>query len=169
METKEFAGFILEGLQRTLDMVLDGLAREEIAWQPAKDLNSIGLILFHTARSEDFFMQELVRKQRQIWETGGWMAKFGMPYEERGRHYSAAQVNTFVPPDLDEMRKYFTEVRRQSLEYISTLKPEDYSKEITTPRGANTVAGFISNIIMHSAQHTGEMSYLRGLKRGLNK
>ncbi|MFC1900784.1 DinB family protein, partial [Chloroflexota bacterium] len=141
----------------------------EIAWQSATDLNSIGLILFHTARSEDFFIQELVRQQPQIWEASGWTRHFNMTLEERGRHYKAEQVNAFVPPDIGDIRKYFTEVRAQTLEYIKTLKPEDYSREITTPRGTNTVHGFLTNIIKHSAQHAGEISYLRGLKRGLNQ
>lgn len=54
--TKEFIRTVLEDLQRSLDTILDGLTQDEVAWQPTDTLNSIGLILFHTARSEDFFI-----------------------------------------------------------------------------------------------------------------
>ena len=92
-----------------------------------------------------------------------------MTLEERGRHYNPEQVNAFVPPEIADIRKYFAEVRTQTLEYVKGLEPEDYNREITTPRGTNTVSGFLTNIINHAAQHTGEMSYVRGLKRGLNQ
>ena len=169
METKEFIRNVLDGLQRNLDTVLEGLTQEEIAWQPAIDRNPIGLILFHTARSEDFFVQQLMRRKPQVWEKAGWYIRFNLPVEERGRHYTAEQVNSFITPDLTEMRNYYTEVREQTLEYLKDLKPEDYYREITTPRGTTTVAGFLSNIVSHAAQHIGEMSYLRGLQRGLNQ
>ena len=169
MEAKEFIRTALESIQRNLEPVLDGLTQAEVKHQPAQDLHSIGLILFHTARSEDFFVQELMRGKPQVWEKSRWYVTFNVPIEERGRHYKAEQVNAFVSPDLGELRGYFVAVRRETLDYLGSLNPEDFHRNIKTPRGETTVGGFFSNIISHAAQHTGEMSYLRGLQRGLNK
>jgi hypothetical protein len=169
METKEFIRITLEGLSHSLEPVLKGLTPAEIAWQPAPNLNPIGLILFHTARSEDFFIQELVQRQPQVWEREQWYVRFNFPKEERGRHYKAEQVNAFISPDIDNMRNYFTAVREGTLKCLDGLKPEDFHRVVTTPRGERTVAEFFSNIASHAAQHLGEMSYLRGLQRGLNK
>ena len=169
METKEFIHLTLESLQRNLDAVLDGLTPAEVVWQPAVSLNPIGLILFHTGRSEDFFIQELVRGQPQVWSRDKWYQRFRLPEEERGRHYKAEQVNAFASPDLGELRDYFAAVRAATLDCLKSLTPADFERKVTTPRGENTVSGFFSNIINHGAQHTGEISYLRGLQRGLNK
>jgi len=167
--TKEFIRTVLDNLQRSLDTVLDGLTQAEVAWQPTDTLNSIGLILFHTARSEDFFIQELVRRQPQVWEKDKWFEKYGFPSEERGRHYKAEQVKNFVSPDLALLKAYNASVRAHTLDYLTNLTQEEYHRVVTTPRGERPVSGFLSNITIHAAQHTGEISYLRGLQRGLNQ
>src|SRR3972149_3078010 len=162
MKTKEFGRMVLEGLQLSLERVLEGLTPAEIAWQPAPSLNPMGLILFHTARSEDFFIQELVRRQPQVWERDEWYIRFNLPKGERGRHYKAEQVDAFISPDIGHLRSYNAAVREETLNYLDGLAPEDFHRVVTTPRGERTVAGFFSNIVSHTAQHLGEMSYLRG-------
>ena len=167
--TKAFIQTVLEDLQLSLDTVLDGLTQAEAVWQPSDSLNSIGLILFHTARSEDFFIQELVRGQSQVWEKDNWFERCKLPREERGRHYTAEQVKAFVPPDITLIKAYNASVRAHTLDYLAGLTSEEYNRVVTTSRGERPVAGFLSNIITHAAQHTGEICYLRGLQRGLNK
>jgi hypothetical protein len=167
--TKEFIRIVLEDLQHSLDTVLENLTQVEITWQPVDSLNSIGLILFHIARSEDFFIQELVRNQTQVWEKDDWFKKFGFPKEERGRHYQAEQVKAFLCPDLALLKDYNASIRQLTLEYISKLTQVEYRRIVTTPRGERPVSGFLSGIITHAAQHTGEISYLRGLQWGLNR
>jgi hypothetical protein len=169
METKEFIAMVLERLDSDLAHVLDGLTQTEVAWRPAHSYNPISLILMHAARSEDFFVQELMRHQPQVWEKSKWYLRFNLPVEERVRHYNEEQVNAFVSPDLAEMRNYYTEVRKETLGYLASLTPKVFFQEVKTPRGNTTVAGFFANIINHTAQHLGEMSYLRGLQLGMNK
>ncbi|UCD08004.1 MAG: DinB family protein [Dehalococcoidales bacterium] len=166
---KGFTKNVLNDLQSSLDTVLGGLTQEEISWKPKETLNSIGLILFHTFRTEDFFIQELVRQQTQVWEKEKWFEKFGFTAEERGRHYQEEQVKTFVCPELSLLVDYNISVRRETDSYISGLTEDEYHRIVTTPRGERPVSGFLNSIITHRAQHTGEISYLRGLQRGLNK
>lgn len=167
--TKEFIRSVLDDLQQSLDTVLEGLTQTEVAWQPTDTLNSISLILFHTARTEDFFIQELVRGQSQVWEKDKWFEKYGLPIEERGRHYTAEQVKAFASPELAQLKAYNTSVRAHTLDYLAGVTQEEYHRVVTTPRGERPVSGFLSSIITHAAQHTGEISYLRGLQRGLNQ
>ena len=166
---KEFIQTVLEDLQRSLDTILDGLTHDEVVWQPTDTLNSIGLIFFHTARTEDFFIQELVRRKSQVWEKDKWFEKYGFPIEERGRHYTVEQVKAFISPNLTQLKAYNTSVRAHTLDYLTELTIDEYQRVVTTPRGERPVSGFLSTIITHSAQHTGEISYLRGLQRGLNQ
>lgn len=167
--TKGFIKSVLNDLKMNLDTIIDGLTQEEISWKPKDTLNSIGLILFHTFRTEDFFIQELVRVKTQIWEKDKWYEQFGLTAEERGRHYQEEQVKTFVTPELRLLIEYDTSVRRETERYVSGLTEDEYHRIVTTPRGERPVSGFLNSIITHRAQHTGEISYLRGLQRGLNK
>jgi uncharacterized damage-inducible protein DinB len=169
MEAKEFASMVLGRLDSDLTAVTDGLSRAELAWRPAHGYNPIGYILLHTARSEDFFVQELMCQQKQVWERKQWYSRFDLPAEERVRHFKPEQVNAFATPDPDLLRDYSAEVRKATLDYVSSLKSEDFNREIKTPRGETTVAGLLSNVINHSSQHLGEASYLRGLQRGANQ
>ncbi len=45
----------------------------------------------------------------------------------------------------------------------------EFGGEIKWPRGDFIVAGIISMVVTHAYQHIGEISYLRGLQRGLDK
>ena len=61
-------------------------------------------------------------------------------------------------------------MRSKLLACVQEMKPDQFDKKITVPFfGEMTVAGFIATMMGHSSQHIGEMSYLRGLQRGLNK
>lgn len=64
-----------KGVARTID----GMTDEEISWHPRPDANSIGLILYHMARSEDGLINGMVRSEKQIWETFGY-CNFGIKF-----------------------------------------------------------------------------------------
>ena len=66
MEAKDYLLVELDGLERNFQRVIDGLKQEEIAWRPAFGANSIGLILFHMARSEDSFFQARLGEKPEV-------------------------------------------------------------------------------------------------------
>ena len=63
MDAKAFVKIGLDGLDRNLNRITDGLKQEEVAWRPAYGANSIGLILFHVFKSEDSFIQERLQEK----------------------------------------------------------------------------------------------------------
>jgi hypothetical protein len=186
MDMKDLVQTGLENVKRTLDRTLDGLTPEELKWQPKPDANSIGLILFHCIRSEDRFIHILQGKP-QLWETEKWYQKFNKTIEDGGAHYRAEQVATFVVPDIKDLLAYSEMVRKNTLEYLKGLKPKDFDKKVTLPPppASTTIpAGnappprppfepIVGAMLMHEvtelAGHAGEISYLRGLQRGMDK
>jgi uncharacterized damage-inducible protein DinB len=169
LEAKEYLSIELDGLDRNINRVTDGLTQEEVAWRPAYGANSIGLILFHIARSEDSFIQARLQEKPELWETGKWHEILKMPKDEAGAHYTAEQVNAFPVPILENLMAYATAVRAATREYFSSLTAESFDRKITMPRfGEMPVAVMLSLTVGHAAQHTGEISYLRGLQRGLD-
>ena len=190
MEMKELIQTGLGNVKRSIDRTLDGLTPAELKWQPRPDANSIGLILFHIARSEDSSVQFRLQGKPQLWESEKWYQKLGKDAKDTGGHYTAEQVNAFVVPNLKDLLEYAEAVRKQTLKYLKDLTPADFDNKVNlppmgppptampagtpnqprpSPYRDMTVGSFLMMNVTHFAQHTGEISYLRGLQRGINK
>jgi hypothetical protein len=170
MVINEFIGIELDYIKRALTRVLDGLTQQELAWRPAAGCNSIGLILFHVARSEDSFIRARLQELPQIWTAGKWYEKLKMSETEVGAHYSPDQVNAFKVPEIRDVMEYLEAVRTNTRDYLSNLSSTDFDRKIQTPRLSEiSVGGVFSLVIGHTQQHIGEMAYLRGQQRGNDK
>ena len=169
MEVKDYVKNELDGLKRTATGVLDTLTQQELMWRPACGCNSMGLILFHVARSEDSFVQTRLQSKPQIWESGKWHNKLNMGEAETGSRYTVDQVNAFRAPDIKDLLNYYDAVRSSTKDYLSGLTPGAFDRVVKLPFGEFTVAGVLSLVVSHTAQHLGEISYLRGMLRGMDK
>ena len=170
METKDYIKLELGGLKRGFARALKDLTQQEMMWRPASGCNSMGLILLHVARSEDSFIQARVLGKSQVWVAEKWYEKMNLTADDTGSHLTVDQVNCFPVPELKDILDYYDAVRAKTLEYVKGLQPEDFDKKISMPPfGDLTIAAILSIIINHSAQHIGEISYLRGLLRGMDK
>jgi len=170
MELQEYIGRELSGLKAALGRALDSLTQQEVSWRPASGCNSIGLILFHVARFEDSFIQARTKGEPEIWESEKWYEKLGLPADEEGAHYTIEQVNAFQVPELSAILAYSDAVRTRTKEFLRSMKPEDLDKKVSFPRfGELPTATVFSFIVAHTSQHIGEISYLRGLQRGMDK
>jgi hypothetical protein len=89
--------------------------------------------------------------------------------DEAGAHYTAEQVNAFPVPKLENLLAYMMAVRAETKEYVNSLSAESFDRVITLPRfGDMPVAALLSLTVGHAAGHLGEISYIRGLQRGLD-
>ncbi len=70
MELKEYIKSTITGSKRGLTRVLNTLTQQELMWRPASGCNSMGLLLFHIARSEDSFVQSSLQGKPQVWNSG---------------------------------------------------------------------------------------------------
>jgi hypothetical protein len=187
MEIKELIQTGLGNIKRSIDRTLDGLTPAELKWQPRIDANSIGLILFHIVRSEDSSFQSRLQGKTQLWESEKWAQKLNKNLSDGGSRYTAEQVAAFVVPDLKDLLGYAEAVRKQTLEYLKNLTPEDFDKKFdftppprdipasmpnqprVSPFRDMTIGSMLMMNVTHFAQHAGEISYLRGLQRGMDK
>jgi uncharacterized damage-inducible protein DinB len=169
MEVTDYIRMEIEGLDHGLKRVLDGLKQEEIVWRPASGCNSIGLILFHLFKSEDSFIQVQLKGKKELWETGKWYIQLKLEPDEAGAHYTAEQVDNFPVPALEDILRYGDAVRAATLDYVKNITPAELEKVLKMPWGDMSVAQLLGLIAGHASQHIGEISYLRGLQRGLDK
>ena len=168
MELKEYILAELTGLERTLNRVTDGLTQSEVCWRPSCGCNSIGLILYHLARSEDMFVQTRLRQTTEIWEVGKCWEPLNVSKDEAGAHYTAQQVNEFPVSDLADTLKYYRAVQAETVKYVESMQLEDFDRKISMggPFGEMPASMILSIVVSHTNQHLGEISYLRGLQRG---
>jgi uncharacterized damage-inducible protein DinB len=170
MELPRYIGRELSGLKMAMERVLDSLTQQEVSWRPGSGCNSIGLILFHAVRSEDSFIQAMLQGKPEIWKSEKWYEKLNLPAEEEGAHYTVEQVNAFQVPELSDIMAYYDAVRTRTKEKLRAMTLEELDKEVTIPNfGEMPAATVFSFIVAHTSQHIGEISYLRGLQRGMDK
>lgn len=170
MELKEYIRVELDGLERGFTRVTNGLTKQELAWRPASGCNSIGLILLHMVKFEDSFVQDRLQGKPEIWKADKWYQKLNLAEDEVGAHYTVEQVNAFPALEGKDLLDYYNAVRAKTRDYLSSITPDTFDKKITLPHfGELTVAAVFTIIVGHFSQHIGEISYLRGLQRGMDK
>ena len=80
------------------------------------------------------------------------------------------QVNAFQVPELEKILAYYDAVRDATKAYLRAMKPEDFDEKITFPNfGEMHRATVFSMLAIHTSEHIGEIAYLRGLQRGIDK
>ncbi len=169
------SGFILDSLDRMQDAVaaaVDGLSNQELTWRPGEEANSIGFTLWHQLRCEDVFVQGMIQRKPQVWVSERWYEKLSLPEdpEDVGYGYAAEQVAAFPVPRLTDMLGYGEATRAQTVGYLEAVNAESLDKVIETPFfGELTIGQVFAILLCEITQHIGQIAYLRGLQRGLNK
>ena len=170
MELKDYIRIELTSIERSVKRVTDSLTQQELMWRPSSGCNSIGLILFHVARLEDSFVKSTMQNKSTFWKTEKWYEKLNLAETEEGAHYTAEQVNAFPVPDKEVLLAFYSAVQAQTKEYLKSLTADALDRKVSMPRvGTVVIASLFTFITSHSSGHIGEMSYLRGLQRGIDK
>jgi hypothetical protein len=185
MEIKELISSGLEQSRGGIDRTLNGLSAEEINWHPRSDANSIAIILFHLARLEDSMISTLSGKP-SLWESDKWYVKLHKDENDRGAHYTADQVAKFEVPNVKDLLVYYDAARARTVDFLKNVSPGRFDEKVNMPppppppkdapprpapprRPEPTVGRMLAMILNESLSHGGEISYIRGLKRGLDK
>jgi len=172
MKTSDFILNILDRIQNAQMTAVDGLSREELTFRPGAEANSIGFILWHQTRVEDILVQGIVQRKHQVWTEDKWAEKLNLSdkLQDTGFGYTAEQVSAFPVPPLEDLLDYAKATRARTVEYLKTVTLEELAKVIKTPIfGEIPIAQVFIILLGDTIQHTGQIAYLRGLQRGLNK
>ena len=101
-----------------------------------------------------------------------WYRKLNLPENpmDVGYGYTAEQVATFPVPELGDLLGYAKAVQARTLDYVRSMTPGQ-SDEAIEERvlGETTVGQLFAYGLFEINQHIGQIAYLRGLQRGLDK
>ena len=169
MEIKDLVEQALAEVDQFLVRALDGLTADELAWRPSSEANSIGFIVWHIFRVEDIWLWRLDPSKPQVYEAEAWYEKFGTGVRDTGYQYTAEQLEKFTAPPLSQLSEYGKSVRGRTMQYLKEIAVERLDEKTIKERPEYSIGGVFRHIIVELSLHIGQIAYLRGLQRGLNK
>jgi len=167
MDAKELLLRSLEQSHGYLTKALDGLTQEEATWSPSPESNSIAFILWHTTRVEDFFVNRVIQRGKELYETEKWQEKLGTPIKAYG--YSVEELQAWPAPKLEILIEYAESVRQKTLAFFNSIHPEKLSEVPRPDRSPDSIGATLEHMATEIALHVGQIAYLRGVQRGLDK
>jgi hypothetical protein len=114
----------------------------------------------------------MIQRKPQVWVSEKWYEKLNLPENSRdvGYGYTAEQVAAFPVPELNDLLGYAKATRTRTVEYLKAIAADKLDQVIQTPIFGEITIGHVFVILLCDiTQHTGQIAYLRGLQRGLNK
>ena len=136
-----------------------------LLYQPTHDSNSIAWLIWHLSRWRDR-ISALIAGEPEVWVSGVWDTRFGMASDRTGLGDTLEQVAAFRPePDVlfgyaeAAHQTLIARVSRFALEQLET--PIEYMSGSSRPDWRALVG-----VVGDSAQHTGQINYLRGMIAG---
>jgi hypothetical protein len=155
-------------------LLCEGLSEEQLHWQPETNPNHITFAIWHAYRSEDDLIHMLLIQKPSVFARDGWSER--LPVAEPGdppfgTGLSREQIARVRLP-ISTLFEYADAVGQAVQAYADTLSDEDGEQVIPLPffkdvypmmdsASRAEVLTFFS--IGHTAEHLGEVQYIKGL------
>ena len=165
MNVGEFAADALDRMATRLIADLDGLTVHEQCYRLDPEANSIAWLAWHVTRVQDHHMAHM-EGRNQLWVDDGWDVKLGMSpdLEEHGYGYTSEQVGALVPPYATSLAEYHAAVSKRTGVYLRGLSDDDLDRVIDRSWDPPVTVGVrLASVVNETAQHVGQVSYVRGL------
>ncbi len=165
MKVADFAADALSHMSDRLIAGLDGLSVEQQRYRPDPDPNTIAWLAWHLTRVQDHHIADL-GGGNQLWIDDGWGKKLGMSsdLEDHGYGHTSEQVGALVPPNATVLAEYQAPVAQRTDTYVRGLTEEQFDEIIDRAWDPPVTRGVrLTSVVNETAQHVGQISYLRGL------
>jgi hypothetical protein len=144
--------------------VTNGLDTARLGESPRPGTNSIGWLVWHTARVQDHHVAELLEAD-QIWVTGDWPRRFGLDPDPSnlGFGHTAEDVAAVRPDGPEVLVEYLDAVEQRTRHMLEGLTPTDLDRIVDQRWDPPVTMGVrLVSIADDSLQHLGQAAYLRG-------
>jgi hypothetical protein len=147
-----------------VDELTDGLTEEVASYRPTPQANSIGWLIWHSARVQDIQVCDIA-KTADVWTRDGWVDRFGLdlPRDDTGYGHRADAVAK-VRASAQLLAGYYHAVHDMTLEFVETLADADLERIVDRRWDPPvTASARLVSIVDDCAQHLGQAAYLRGI------
>jgi len=164
MNAVDFMKQTLEFLHRGFRGATEGLSDDQVHFVPEGESHSIAWIVWHAARIEDLFIQQIFQRQQGEWEAGGWAAKTGLPEKGFGTGQSLEDAKAIRIGDMEAFRQYVEKVAGLTDQFLGSLTDDELGREVKLGERTETLGESINlHLVMHLNGHRGEVNLLRGM------
>jgi hypothetical protein len=146
-----------------VDELTDGLTDEVSNYRPSPGANSIGWLIWHSARVQDIQVADIAGVE-QAWTRDGWVDRFGLdlPRNDTGYGHSPEDVAKVRAP-ADLLAGYYHAVHKLTLQYIASINGDELSRIVDRHWDPPvTASARLVSVIDDCAQHLGQAAYVRG-------
>jgi hypothetical protein len=165
VDLNQFIIALLEASYCSLKQATDGLTDEQLYYQPTTETNSIAWLVWHLSRWRDA-VSATISGEPQVWVRDGWAERYGMPGERTGLGDTPAQVTTFRV-ERAMLFGYVDAAHQVTVERVAKLTPTQFGQPMVAHTGEQRPAWrALAGVCSDSAQHSGQIAYLRGLMSG---
>jgi AcrR family transcriptional regulator len=151
-------------VRETVQQVVEGLDEDQLAFRPDSEANPVGWLVWHLTRVQDDHVADVAGGE-QIWTAGGWVERFGLPFDVGaiGYGHSSEEVGR-VRATAELLAGYQEAVHRSTVDYVATLADEDYARVVDDRWDPPvTLAVRLMSVLNDTTQHVGQAAYVRGL------
>lgn len=165
MSSIDFMKQTLDFIHRGFKGAPEGLSGEQLHYVPQGQSHSIAWCMWHGARIEDLFFQQIFQGKPSEWDTGAWAAKTGLPEKGFGTGQSNEDAANVHITSLPAFQEYQAKVAELSNAYLSSLSEADLTREVKLGADRTEQLGQSINLhlVIHLNGHRGEINLLRGM------
>ena len=166
VDLNHFIVALCEAPYRWIKRATEDLTEEQLYHQPTPDTNSIAWLIWHLSRWRDK-ISAAAAGEPEVWISQGWAGKFGMEDGRTGLGDTIEQVARFKV-DTNMLTDYAEAAHKAIVERVSGFTTEQFNQEIEyTPGSPRPAWRALISVVEDSAEHTGQINYLRGMTTGL--
>ncbi|WP_019137040.1 mycothiol transferase [Cellulomonas massiliensis] len=143
---------------------VDGLTEGELSARVDSEANTVAWLLWHTGRGQDAQLAEAFGTE-QVWETGGWRERFGLPLPagSTGYGHSSREVAAVRAPAA-LLTGYVEAVAAAADEALGGVGPDDLDRVVDTRWDPPVTLGVrLVSVVGDALAHLGQAAYVRGL------
>jgi Protein of unknown function (DUF664) len=137
---------------------------EQLAFRADLGANSIAWLVWHLTRIQDDHVADAFQAE-QVWTVGGWMERFGLPFDPRDTGYGhQAEDVAAVQVDSELLVGYHDAVHQQTTGYLGQLTDADLGRVVDRSWDPPVTLGVrLVSVIADDLQHAGQAALIRGV------
>jgi hypothetical protein len=161
------ADLLIDGFGRIREIVhdvLDGLGETDLLYRADTAANSICWQVWHLTRVQDDHVAGAGGLE-QVWLSGGWHERFGLPLEaaDIGYGHTSDEVAVVRAPS-DLLADYHDATYEQTVEFVRGLTDADMNKIVDRRWDPPVTMGVrLISVLTDDLEHAGQAAFIRGL------
>jgi uncharacterized damage-inducible protein DinB len=151
-------------VREAVHRAVDGLTGEELSFRLDSEANSIAWLAWHLTRIQDDHIADVTGTE-QVWTSGGWAERFGLPFNEQATGYgdNSEQVAA-VRASAEQLTAYHDAVHESTLRFVSGLTDDDLTRVVDASWDPPvTLAVRLVSVIADDLEHAGQAAFIRGI------